>query len=66
MQYRVTVMGEIAHSTGFDTPDIYIMTEVLLPEQGWMYEDVCEYELSGVVRDKSMEINKRSSCTHIS
>lgn len=66
MQYRVTSLGEISNTRGFDAPDIYIMTEVLLPEGGWLWEDVCEYELSGVSREKSMEINKRSTCTHIS
>ena len=41
------------------------MAEILLPEEGWVYEDVCEYEFSGLVRDKSMELNRRNFCTHI-
>ena len=66
MTNRVTVMGEIVSAEGFHTPDVYIMYEVLLPEEGWIYEDVNEYELYGIQRDEFMEFNKRKSVTQVS
>ena len=47
MSTRVTVMGEIVSATGFSTPDTYVMFETLLPEEGWVFEDVNEYEIFG-------------------
>ena len=37
-------MGEIVSATGFSAPSTYIMFEILLPEEGWVFEDVNEYE----------------------
>jgi len=66
MSTRVTVMGEIVSATGFSTPDTYVMFETLLPEEGWVFEDVNEYEIFGQVRDSTVEYNKRKSVTQIS
>lgn len=66
MSTRVTVLGEIVSATGFSTPDTYVMFETLLPEEGWLYEDVNEYEIFGQVRDSTVEYNKRKSVTQIS
>ena len=42
------------------------MFEVLIPEDGWIFEDVNEFEIFGVVRVSTVEYNKRQSVTHIS
>lgn len=42
------------------------MYNMLLPETGWLYEDVNEYELYGITRDDTCEFNKRKSVTHVS
>jgi hypothetical protein len=42
------------------------MFEVLLPHEGWIFEDMNEYEMYGIIRDNTVEYNKRSSVTHIS
>ena len=42
------------------------MFEVLIPEDGWIFEDVNEFEIFGVVRDNTVEYNKRKTVTHIS
>ena len=66
MEHRVTCLGEIVKATGFQAEDTYIMYDVLLPEQGWIFEDVNEYEMYGVIRDTTVEYNKRNSVTHVS
>ena len=66
MEHRVTVLGEIVKATGFEAKNTYIMYEVLLPTEGWIFEDVNEYEMYGIIRDTTVEYNKRSSVTHIS
>ena len=40
-------MGEIVSANGFAVPDTYIQFETLLPEDGWVFEDVNEYEIFG-------------------
>ena len=42
------------------------MFEVLIPQDGWIFEDVNEFEIFGVTRDNTVEYNKRKSVTHIS
>ena len=66
MNHRVTVLGEIDYARGFTAPNIYVMFEILLPEEGWIFEDVNEYEMYGIVRDNTVEYNKRKSVTHLS
>ena len=66
MEHRVTVLGEITKTTGFEAENIYIMFEVLLPSSGWIFEDINEYEMYGVIRDNTVEYNKRSTVTHVS
>ena len=66
MQHRVTAMGEIVSCRGMSSPNCYVMFEVLIPEDGWIFEDVNEFEIFGVVRDNTVEYNKRQSVTHIS
>jgi len=51
MEHRVTVMGEVVKATGFEAESTYIMFEVLLPSEGWIFEDVNEYEMYGMIRD---------------
>ena len=63
---RVTVLGEIVSATGFSAQNTYIMYEIFLPEQGWLFEDINETEMYGIIRDNSVEYNKRKSVTHIS
>lgn len=65
MEHRVTVLGEIVKTTGFEAENIYVMFEVLLPSNGWVFEDINEYEMYGVVRDNTVEYNKRKTVTHI-
>ena len=66
MEHRVTVLGEIVKATGFSAKSTYIMYEVLLPTEGWIFEDVNEYEMYGIIRDNTVEYNKRNSVTHVS
>ena len=66
MEHRVTVLGEIVRARGFDAQNTYVMFEVLLPNDGWIFEDINEYEMYGAIRDNTVEYNKRSSVTHIS
>jgi len=66
MEHRVTVLGEIVKATGFAAQNTYIMYEVLLPSDGWIFEDINEYEMYGIIRDNTVEYNKRNSVTHIS
>ena len=66
MEHRVTVLGEIEKTSGFAASNTYIMFEVLLPEEGWIFEDVNEYEMYGQTRDSTVEYNKRKSVTHTS
>ncbi len=43
---RVTVMGEVVSTAGFDVDKQYVFFEVLLPEKGgWNFEDYNEYEM---------------------
>ena len=44
MEHRVTILGEIATASGFCNPNTYVMFQVMLPEKGWVFEDVNEYE----------------------
>jgi hypothetical protein len=66
MEHRVTVLGEVVKASGFQAENTYIMFEVLLPSFGWIFEDVNEYEMYGIIRDTTVEYNKRNSVTHIS
>jgi hypothetical protein len=43
---RVTVMGEIVSTSGFEAEKQYVFYEVLVPEEGgWNFEDYNEYEM---------------------
>lgn len=66
MEHRVTVLGEISKVTGFQSPNTYVMFEVLVPSEGWIFEDINEYEMYGIIRDNTVEYNKRNSVTHLS
>lgn len=66
MTHRVTVLGEIVSTTGFTAQNTYILYDLFLPEQGWLFEDINETEMYGIIRDNSVEYNKRKSVTHIS
>ena len=65
MSHRVTVLGEIVKACGFDAQNVYVMYEMMLPAEDWIYEDVNEYEMYGITRDETVEYNKRKSVTHI-
>jgi len=42
---RVTVMGEIVSTAGFNAEKQYVFYEVMVPEEGgWTFEDTNEYE----------------------
>ena len=43
-QHRVTVLGEIVSAEGFQSASTYISFQMLLPEDGWQFEDQNEYE----------------------
>lgn len=66
MEHRVTVLGEIVKTSGFQAESTYIMFEVLLPTDGWIFEDINEYEMYGIIRDNTVEYNKRNTVTHVS
>ena len=66
LNHRVTVIGEIVSATGFHAQQTYITYQLLLPEQGWIYEDANDYELEGITRDDTCEFNKRHSVTQVS
>jgi Meckel syndrome type 1 protein len=66
MEHRVTVLGEIVKASGFHSQSTYVIYEVLLPTEGWIFEDINDYEMYGIVRDGTVEYNKRSSVTHVS
>ena len=59
IEHRVTILGEIATASGFSNPNTYVLFQVMLPEKGWVFEDVNEYEMYGVLRDTTVEYNKR-------
>ena len=63
MEHRVTILGEIVKASGFAAPNTYVMFEVMLPENDWVFEDVNEYEMYGATRDSTVEYNKRKSVT---
>ena len=65
---RVTVMGEIVSTAGFDAEKQYVFYEVLLPEKGgWNFEDYNEYEMQGLgANEEQSEFNKRKSVTQVS
>ena len=65
---RVTVMGEVVSTSGFDSDKQYVFYEVLLPEKGgWNFEDYNEYEMQGLgANDEQSEFNKRKSVTQVS
>ena len=65
---RVTVVGEIVQTTGFEAEKQYVFYEVMLPEEGgWTFEDYNEYEMQGLgANDETSEFNKRKSCTQVS
>lgn len=66
MNHRVVVSGEIVSTTGFQAPATYIMYQLLLPEQGWVYEDFNDYDLNEAQAEENLDFNKRSSITQIS
>ena len=53
-------------TSGFTASNLYIMYQLLLPEQDWVYEDNNEYEMYGVVKDNMSEFNKRQGVTQVS
>ena len=63
--HRVTVIGEIASATGFKAQNIYITYHLMLPENGWLFEDENE-EPFCYTHDRTSEYNKRSGLTQIS
>lgn len=64
---RVTVMGEIVSTAGFNAEKQYVFYEVMVPEEGgWTFEDTNEYETQGTMPEESSEYNKRKSCTQVS
>ena len=42
------------------------MYQVLLPEQGWVFEDFNEYEMGGALQEENFDFNKRKSVTQVS
>jgi len=42
--HRVTALGEIVSAVGFQAANIYISFQMLLPEEGWQFEDQNDYE----------------------
>lgn len=42
------------------------MFQIFLPEQGWLFEDVNDYEMYGIQMDNHSEFNKRKCVTHTS
>lgn len=66
MNHRVTCNGEIVSVDGFQAQNTYIMFQILLPDQGWLFEDVNDQEMYGVQMDNHSEFNKRKCVTHTS
>ena len=56
--HRITVLGEIVSAEGFQTANTYLSFEMLLPVEGWSFEDQNDYE-KAMYRDKYCEFNKR-------
>lgn len=65
---RVTVVGEIVSTSGFDAEKQYVFYEILVPEEGgWIFEDYNEYEVQGLMaHEETSEMNKRRSVTQVS
>ena len=42
--HRVTALGEIVSAVGFQAANTYISFQMLLPEEGWQFEDQNDYE----------------------
>ena len=63
---RITLIGEIVSTKGFAARDLYLFYKMWLPENGWMFEDVNEYEMYGIQRDDHVQFNKRNSVTQVS
>jgi len=56
--FRVTALGEIVKTSGFNAENTYIFYDTFLPE-GWTFEDANAYESFDTVRDEHAENNKR-------
>ena len=42
--HRVTMIGEIVSAVGFQSSSTYVSFQMLLPEEGWQFEDQNEFE----------------------
>jgi len=62
---RITCLGELVQTSGFNAEKTYVFFDTFLPE-GWSFEDANEYENYGSQRDEYAEFNKRKSVTHLS
>jgi len=60
--HRVTVLGEIVSAVGFEAANTYLSFQLLLPEEGWSFEDSNEYE-KAMALDQYCEFNKRKGVT---
>ena len=65
---RVTVVGDIVSTVGFEAAKQYVFYELLIPEEGgWAFEDYNQYEMQGIgANESTSEFNKRKSVTHVS
>lgn len=59
------MIGEVASASGFRAPNLYITFSLVLPDDGWLYEDDNE-ELFCTNHDRTSEYNKRQSITQMS
>jgi hypothetical protein len=55
---RVTCIGEIVETVGFNAEQTYVFFDTFVPE-GWTFEDFNAYETLEPVRDEHAENNKR-------
>lgn len=56
--FRVTCLGEIVSTSGFNAEQTYVFFETFVPE-GWTFEDANAYESFDTVRDDHAENNRR-------
>ena len=55
---RVTCLGEIVKTSGFNAEQTYCFFETFVPD-GWAFEDSNAYESFDTVRDEHAENNKK-------
>ena len=60
--YRVTCIGEIVETIGFNAEQTYVFFDTFVPE-GWTFEDSNAYECFDTVRDEHDEVNRRYVAT---